>query len=78
MFNTSELDELFWILNSIKGFKLRQQQWSNTTLSATYYFFLYLQQEERLEARCLSLQKAVKQQTHQETEEEEGRAYFYI
>ena len=31
MFNTSELDELFWILNSIKGFKLRQPQWSNTT-----------------------------------------------
>ena len=34
MFNTSELDELFWILNSIKGFKLRQPQWSNTTISA--------------------------------------------
>ena len=32
MFNTSELDELFRILNSIKGFKLRQPQWSNTTL----------------------------------------------
>ena len=31
-FNTSELDELFQILNSIKGFKLRQPQWSNTTL----------------------------------------------
>ena len=31
MFNTSELDELFRILNSIKGFKLRQPQWSNTT-----------------------------------------------
>ena len=31
MFNTSELDELFQILNSIKGFKLRQPQWSNTT-----------------------------------------------
>ena len=28
-----ELDELFRILNSIKGFKLRQPQWSNTTLS---------------------------------------------
>ena len=33
MFNTSELDELFRILISIKGFKLRQPQWSNTTLS---------------------------------------------
>ena len=32
MFNTSELDELFWILISIKGFKIRQPQWSNTTL----------------------------------------------
>ena len=32
MFNTSELDELFRILISIKGFKLRQPQWSNTTL----------------------------------------------
>ena len=31
MFNTSELDELFQILISIKGFKLRQPQWSNTT-----------------------------------------------
>ena len=31
MFNTSELDELFRILNSIRGFKLRQPQWSNTT-----------------------------------------------
>ena len=33
-FNTSGLDELFQILNSIKGlkgFKLRQPQWSNTT-----------------------------------------------
>ena len=35
MFNTSELDELFRILISIKGFKLRQPQWSNTTLSIT-------------------------------------------
>ena len=35
MFNTSELDELFRILNSIKGFKLRQPQWSNTTLHPT-------------------------------------------
>ena len=34
MFNTSELDELFRILISIKGFKLRQPQWSNTTLSS--------------------------------------------
>ena len=33
MYSTSELDELFLILNSIKGFKLRQPQWSNTTLS---------------------------------------------
>ena len=32
MFNTSELDALFRILNSIKGFKLRQPQWSNTTI----------------------------------------------
>ena len=32
MYSTSELDELFLILNSIKGFKLRQPQWSNTTL----------------------------------------------
>ena len=32
MFNTSELDELFRILISIKGFKLKQPQWSNTTL----------------------------------------------
>ena len=34
MFNTIGLDELFQILNSIKGlkgFKLRQPQWSNTT-----------------------------------------------
>ena len=34
MFNTSGLDELFQILNSIKGlkgFKPRQSQWSNTT-----------------------------------------------
>ena len=31
MFNTSELDELFRILNSIKGFKLKQPQGSNTT-----------------------------------------------
>ena len=31
MYSTSELDELFRILNSIKGFKLRQPQWSNTT-----------------------------------------------
>ena len=31
MYSTSELDELFQILNSIKGFKLRQPQWSNTT-----------------------------------------------
>ena len=34
MFNTSELDELFRILISIKGFKLKQPQWSNTTLEA--------------------------------------------
>ena len=33
MFNTSELDELFRILISIKGFKLKQPQGSNTTLS---------------------------------------------
>ena len=32
MFNTSELDELFRILISIKGFKLKQPQWSNTTI----------------------------------------------
>ena len=32
MFNTSELDELFRILISIKGFKLKLPQWSNTTL----------------------------------------------
>ena len=32
MFNTSELDELFRILISIKGIKLRQPQWSNTTV----------------------------------------------
>ena len=32
MYSTSELDELFWILNSIKGFKLKQPQWSNTTI----------------------------------------------
>ena len=32
MFNTSELDELFRILISIKGIKLRQPQWSNTTM----------------------------------------------
>ena len=32
MFNTSELDELFRILISIKGFKLKQPQWSNTTV----------------------------------------------
>ena len=32
MFNTSELDELFQILISIKGIKLRQPQGSNTTL----------------------------------------------
>ena len=32
MFNTSELDELFRILISIKGIKFRQPQWSNTTL----------------------------------------------
>ena len=31
MYKTSELDELFRILNSIKGFKLKQPQWSNTT-----------------------------------------------
>ena len=31
MYSTSELDELFRILNSIKGLKLRQPQWSNTT-----------------------------------------------
>ena len=30
--NTSGLDELFRILNSIKGIKLRQPQWNNTTL----------------------------------------------
>ena len=47
-------------------------------LSATYYFFLYLQREERLEARHLALQKAVKQQTHLKTEEEEGKTYSYI
>ena len=33
MFNTSEFDELFRILISIKGFKLKQPQWSNTTIS---------------------------------------------
>ena len=32
MYSTSELDELFRILISIKGFKLRQPQWSNTTI----------------------------------------------
>ena len=32
MFNTSELDELFRILISIKGFKLKQPQGSNTTI----------------------------------------------
>ena len=32
MFNTSELDEFFRILNSIKGFKLRQPHRSNTTI----------------------------------------------
>ena len=32
MFNTSELDELFQILNSIKGFKLRQPHRSSTTV----------------------------------------------
>ena len=31
MFSTSELDELFQILISIKGFKLKQPQGSNTT-----------------------------------------------
>ena len=34
MFNTSELDELFRILISIKGFKLKQPQGSNTTVEA--------------------------------------------
>ena len=35
MFNTSGLDELFQILNllkGLKGIKLRQPQWSNTTI----------------------------------------------
>ena len=39
MFNTSELDELFWILISIKGFKLRQPQWSNTTVDGAQRSF---------------------------------------
>ena len=42
MFNTSELDELFWILNSIKGFKLRQPQWSNTTLEPSQSILVYI------------------------------------
>ena len=41
-------------------------------------FSLCLQQEERLEARHLALQKAIKQQAYQETEEKEGKAYSYI
>ena len=44
-----------------------------TKLSATYYLFLYLQREERLEVRHLALQKAIEQQTHPKTEEEEGK-----
>ena len=42
MFNTSELDELFRILISIKGFKLKQPQRSNTTS------YLCTSQEERV------------------------------
>ena len=42
-------------------------------LSVIYYPFLYLQREERLEARYLALQKAVEQQTHPKTGEEEGK-----
>ena len=37
MFNTSGLDELFQILNSIKGIKLRQPQWSNTTVDTNEF-----------------------------------------
>ena len=40
MFNTSELDELVWILISIKGFKLKQPQWSNTTIARLVCFTL--------------------------------------
>ena len=40
MFNTSELDELFQILISIKGFKLKQPQGSNTTLKEYHDIFL--------------------------------------
>ena len=40
MYSTSELDELFQILNSIKGFKLRQPQWSNTTKEYQHLFAL--------------------------------------
>ena len=35
MYSTSELDELLLILNSIKGFKLRQPHWSNTTIATS-------------------------------------------
>ena len=31
MYSTLELDELFQILNSVKGFKLNKPHWSNTT-----------------------------------------------
>ena len=50
----------FQTLFLLMGFCGTQQ----SKLSATYYFFLYLQWEERLKARHLALQKAFKQQTH--------------
>ena len=59
----------FQTLFLLMGFCGSQQ----SKLSATYYLFLYLQREERLEARHLALQKAVEQQTHPKTEEEEGK-----
>ena len=59
----------FQTLFLLMGFCGTQQ----SKLSATYYLYLYLQQDERLEARHLGLQKAVKQQTRPKTEEEEGK-----
>ena len=70
MFNTSELDELFRILILIKGFKLKQPQGSNTTLTIIITMIIIMPQV-RVEAIDLLMVKAVTDNlavSHNETE----------
>ena len=48
MYSTLELNELFQILNSVKGSKLNKPHWSNTTLDVIFVAKRDIQVDEEI------------------------------